>query len=235
MRIILFIIASLISVGPTRAEVLERQYNGFTVWVDCDRRGPILFHYMANRDTGRFPRESAYTKDPNVPARCQSKTTRVFGSSHGVPYDVGHQVPANHLDGSRISLHQANLWTNLLPQTASMNRGAWRQSEDIIECARDIVPLEVWGGAIWTNATNDFVDSHGIQTPSAYWKVVIRTDNRQAMAWIVPNGNAPRSSLDRWLKSVSEVETVAGRTFDAVDKNVRPEHSWPLPRGCDLG
>jgi len=235
MRFIILIIASLISVGTARAEVLELHYTGFTVWVDCDRRGPILFHYVAKRDRGKFPREAAYKRDHNVPDRCQSKRTNAFGSSHGVPYDVGHQVPANHLDGSRVSLRQANFWTNLLPQTASMNRGAWQKSEEIIECARDIVPLQVWGGAIWDNATNEFVASHGIKTPSAYWKVVIRTDNRQAMAWIIPNGKAPRDSLDRWLKSVAEVEAVAGRTFDAADKNVRPEHSWSLPSGCDLG
>jgi endonuclease G len=158
-----------------------------------------------------------------------------FGKKRSIAFDVGHQVPANHFDGSTKAIHQANYWTNLLPQTASMNQGAWRQTEDIIECLRDRVVLQVWGGAIWTNATNEFVASHGMQTPSAFWKVVIRTDTRDAIAWIVPNKtNMGRPKLDSTIKTVAEVEELTGMFFNAVNKTVKPLKSWPKPLPCSL-
>jgi endonuclease G len=214
------------------AEILQLNYEGFTVWVDCDRRGPILFHYMAQADSGSFPRHSSYYRDPNVPVRCQSTDTGTFG--HG--YDVGHQVPANHFDGSEVAILQTNFWTNLLPQTASMNRGAWLQTEYIIECLRDEVPLEVWGGPIWgENPADDyFTTSHGIATPDAFWKVAIRTDNREAMAWVVPNGPAPGSSLNKWLVSIATIEAATGLPFDAVQEDVVPSASWERPAGCSV-
>ncbi|ANK82641.1 MAG: hypothetical protein TEF_18935 [Rhizobiales bacterium NRL2] len=221
------------------AQVMQIDYDGFTVWVDCGRRGAVLFHYMAAADTGNEERESDYEIDPEIPAHCQSLSTETFQSTipdGGPRYDVGHQVPANHMDGSETAIRQTNYWTNLLPQTASMNRGAWRETEDIIECLRELVTLEVWGGPIWgANFADDrFVGTHGIQTPSAFWKVVIRADNREANAWIVSNGAAPRSSLDGWLEAVETIETVTGLTFDAVNKGAKPTESWARPDGCDI-
>ena len=171
------------------AEIIKISYDGFTVWVDCERRGPILFHYVAEADSGSHERLSSYFIDPNVSAHCQSTSTDTFQSfitAPGVSYDVGHQVPANHFDGSEVAIRQTNFWTNLLPQTASMNRGAWLETEHLIECIRDEVRLEVWGGPIQGSNFEDdyFVSSHGMQTPSAFWKVLIRTDDRNAIAWL---------------------------------------------------
>src|SRR5258706_301016 len=190
-------------------------------------------------DNGSLPRATSFVKDPNVPLRCQSKSTALFQSvitRPGIFYDVGHQVPANHFDGSALAIKQTNYWTNLLPQTKSMNRGAWLATEYIIECLRDVVPLDVWGGPIWGNNPSDdyFFASHGIGTPDAFWKVVIRTDTHEAIAWIVPNAIAPMNSLDRWIKSVAEVERITGRTFNAINKSSRPAHSWKRPRGRSI-
>ena len=89
--------------------------------------------------------------------------------------------------------------TNILPQVASMNRGAWLQTEEIVECYRDIDELLVIGGVIYGNDKSDdyFKKSHGVATPSAFWKVIIRGKDR-VIAWIVPNSpKAKRKSLDR--------------------------------------
>ena len=224
---------------PAQAEVIKIDYSGFTVWVDCDRRGPILFHYIADKDRGNFGRHSSYDIDTAVPADCQATSTETFQSVitvPGVTYDVGHQVPANHFDGSAQAIRETNFWTNLLPQTSSMNRGAWLETEHIIECLREEVSLEVWGGPIWGSNLDDdyFVDSHGVQTPAAFWKVVIRTDNRQTIAWIIPNGRASARSLDRWLHPLATIELVTGREFNAVNKQERLEHSWRRSDDCDI-
>ena len=100
--------------------------------------------------------------------------------------------------------------TNILPQSANMNREAWLLTVEIIECYRDIDELLVIGGVIWGNNPADdfFVESHGIKTPDAYWKVVIRGrgQDERAIASIVPNTpEATRKRLDKYLVSVDEV------------------------------
>ena len=174
--------------------IIELNYPGFTIWLDCDQRGPVKFRYVAQRDSGSFKRYDKFFIDQNVPAECQQKTANAYG--HG--YDRGHQVPANHLDSSEAAIKATNSMTNILPQAANMNRGAWLQTEEIIECYRDIDELLVIGGVIWGNNPEDdyFVETHGVKTPDAYWKVIIRGtgQDERAIAWIasVGSGDARR-------------------------------------------
>ena len=128
--------------------------------------------------------------------------------------------------------------TNILPQAANMNRGAWLLTEEITECYRDIDELLIIGGVIWgDNSDNDFyTESHGVKTPDAFWKVIIRND--RVIAWIVPNsGTATRKRLDDYLVSVEEIERVTGETIPLDDylKYDKPSRSWIIPRGCNKG
>jgi endonuclease G len=223
----------------TRSEnILKLDYPGFTVWLDCSQRGPVKFQYVAQHDTGDFKRYDKFFLDPNVPAKCQQKTANAYG--HG--YDRGHQVPANHLDSSEAAIKDTNTMTNILPQVANMNRGAWLLTEEIIECYRDIDELLVVGGVIWgKNPADDyFVKSHGVKTPDAYWKVVIRGtgQDERAIAWIVPNTKeATRKNLDRYLVSVDEIERITGEKIPVADyaKHDKPSASWMIPQGCNKG
>lgn len=221
-----------------QGKVLQLDYDGFTVWLDCAKRGPIKFRYTAQHDTGNFKRAQDFFFDPSVPAECQQKSTKAYG--HG--YDRGHQVPANHLDSSATAIKQTNFMTNILPQTSQMNRGAWELTEEIIECYRDIDELLVLGGVIWGSNPNDdfFLDSHGVETPDAFWKVVVRGtgQDERVIAWLVPNTiEATRKNLDKYLVTVDEIERLTGETIPVADyaKHDKPSSSWLVPRGCNKG
>lgn len=147
-----------------------------------------------------------------------------------------HLVPANHLDHLPLGIKQSNFMTNILPQAANMNRGAWLKTEEITECYRDIEPLEVIGGVIWGSNPDDdfFVRSHGVETPDAFWKVIIAKD--KAIGWIVPNSSeATKKRLDLYLKSIQEIEERTGEVFSVPEawKKVKPSKSWKIPKGCD--
>jgi endonuclease G len=213
-------------------------YDGFTVWLDCSKRAPVKFQYNAQHDTGNAKRADSFYLDPNVPAECQQFTAKAYGNG----YDRGHQVPANHLDSSDTSIRETNYITNILPQTLQMNRGAWKETEEIIECYRDIDELLVIGGVVWGDNPNDdyFVQSHGVKTPDAYWKVVIRGkgQDERAIAWIVPNtADAKQANLDSYLVTIDEIERVTGEKIPVADyaKSEKPSQSWIIPQGCNKG
>lgn len=235
---LLFIIAFATWVPVVHAgEILRVDYEGFSVWVDCDRRGAVVFRYNAQRDTGQHSRVRNFHLDKQVPARCQQKATHTYRAP-GQRYDRGHMTPANHLDYSKKAIRQSNYMTNVWPQAANMNRGSWLLTEEIVECYRDIDELLVLGGPIWTgDSSNDyFMDSHGIETPEAFWKVIVRGD--RVIAWIIPNKqSATRKRLDNYLVTVSDVESAAGLKVPVPGhlKSQKPEQSWYIPRGCNKG
>lgn len=121
-----------------------------------------------------------------------------------------------------------------------MNRGAWLRSEMIIECYRDISELLVIGGVIWGNNSADdyFLTSHGVATPDAFWKVVVKgkRQSEQAIAWIVPNTkDATGKNLDKYLVTVDEIEKTTGEKIPVADyaKHEKPKASWVIPHGCN--
>ena len=229
--------ARTICVNPP-PDVIQLQYEGFTIWLDCEKRGAVKFQYNAQHDNGSFPRVESFTLDSNVPVQCQQFKAQMYGKN----YDRGHLVPTNHLDYSATAIKDSNKMTNILPQAANMNRGAWLQTEEIIECYRDIDELLVIGGVIWGNNSSDdyFVKSHGVKTPDAYWKVIVRgtSQSEQTIAWVVPNSkDATRKNLDKYLVTINEIEHLTGEKIPVADyaKDTKPSTSWLIPKGCNKG
>ncbi len=220
------------------SQIMRVDYDGFSVWLDCSRHGAVKFQYNAQRDTGNFPRIEKFSLDPHIPANCQQTSAKAYGHH----FDRGHLVPANHLDASRVAIEETNRMTNILPQAANMNRGAWLVTEEIVECYRDIAELLVIGGVIWGNHRADdlFVASHGVQTPDAFWKVIVRGSGQdeQVIAWIVPNSqDATRKKIDDYLVTVSEIEQITGENLPVASyaKTLKPSTSWLIPIDCNKG
>jgi hypothetical protein len=112
-------------------------------------------------------------------------------------------------------------------------------TEEIVECYRDIDELLVLGGVIWGNNPADdyFVQSHGVKTPDAFWKVVVRGDGR-AIARIVPNTkDAVEAKLDSYLVTVEAIEKRTGEMLPITGyaRTTKPKGSWVVPIGRNKG
>ena len=134
--------------------------------------------------------------------------------------------------------------TNVVPQQRKLNRkgGAWRKTEDLIECWRDKGPLEVWIGVLWGNneANDHFVHSHGIATPDAFVKLVYRPgtveDEGKAIAWLLSNRFIPDEALMDKVVPPETVEKAIGRELDlsGVDKTGKAKLAdWRDATNCD--
>lgn len=225
------------------ADEISLEYDGFSIKLDCERRGAVRFEYTAMADTGNLPRKHTFSRDEEseIADRCQQKSVYSYASEHE-GYDRGHLVPANHLDHSPEAIRQSNFMTNILPQHRNMNRGAWLLTEEIIECVRMETPLQVIGGVIWGFNPHDdyYLKSHGVRTPDYFWKLVIRKNNGEAIAWIIPNsGEATRSKLDDYLVAIEVLEDAVDETFTVTQRQRKfsrgRELSWEKPAGCNLG
>ena len=220
---------------PKTTGIVQLDYDGFTIWLDCDKHAATKFKYTAQYDDGNYSRDSFnFSLDEELaPMDCQQSSSLGYGHS----YDRGHLVPANHLDYSKSAIKQSFYMTNILPQAANMNRGAWLATEELIECYRDIDDLTIIGGVIFGNNKKDdyFVKSHDVVTPDSFWKVVIRSDG-ETIAWNVPNSSAAiRSKLDSYLVTVAQIETLTGEVIpvSTSEKTKKLTKSWSIPTSCD--
>ncbi|HIL34737.1 MAG: DNA/RNA non-specific endonuclease [Nitrospira sp.] len=226
-------------------DLLKREYHGFTLWLDCEQHhGAVAFYYKVGADRGNIsPKSARYKYDRKVPLKCQPQSWRSYRTTTVDPFfgtwDRGHLVSTNHMDNKKAALLDTFLLTNTLPQNSAFkqSKGAWHQTEIITECYRDITPLEVWGGVIWGNDTeNDFfTGTHGIKTPDHWWKLIYRLDNKEYVAWVFPNRReATASDIDRFQLSLKDLLTWLDfipdfgviEDLDLDGRKLKP--SWPV-------
>jgi endonuclease G len=60
------------------AEIRQLDYEGFTLWLDCSRRGAVKFQYTLTKDQGNQKRHSRFYIDPDTPRDCQQTSTDSF-------------------------------------------------------------------------------------------------------------------------------------------------------------
>jgi DNA/RNA endonuclease G (NUC1) len=139
---------------------------------------------------------------------------------------------------------------NVLPQVDKMNRGAWLETEMIIECLRDVEALTILGGAIYpaasekgkgTTAAEFFRESHGVVTPTHFWKIIAsdknglyKKDNGLIAFWMPNSEEAVAKKTSDYIVSISELEE---KLKDAYEKDKTSKAGWPessLPEIFDL-
>ena len=231
--------AGAISYGNDRLVLMD--YGGFVLLFDCTLHVALRYQYTLTKDTGNFARPSGFTFDPTLPADCPQQTSTASYASVMPGWDRGHLVTSNHMDYNADYILRANYMSNVVPQVAVLNQGLWLAAENVAECYRDLAPVQVYGGVVFTDASNDFfLASHSVPTPERFWKVIVTTDAAtagvKAIAWIMPN-QAALGTLDSYLVSIAELEQILGTAMVGVDvpaavKAGKPATSWPLPVGC---
>ena len=208
------------------AEERKVDYEGYTLWLDCEKRSAVRFEYTIGRDTGDEKRKGykKYRLDPSL-GDCQQLSTKSYWKESNQTYQRGHLVAFNHLDYSPESASDANQMANILPQHKTLNQGAWKATEEITECFREFGVLRVTGGAIWDSEPSILV-AHGVDVPDYFWKVIQKEGG--AIGWIIPNDNtATADALDSFIVSLKDIEDQIGVHFNgSYDRSGRPDQSW---------
>jgi endonuclease G, mitochondrial len=225
-------------------------YTNFTLYMDCSKKSAYMFEYKLSKDIANFKRKHSFFLDKNY-SSCQQHSTNTYKNTFSDErYDRGHLVPANHMDNSELAIKESNYMTNITPQVANMNRGAWLLTEEITECYRDIADVQVIGGALWQERDTSnkkgawmylepkyyFVKTHGIITPTHFWKVLIQ--GNKATAWIIPNSSeATKKMLDKYVVSKTTLTEQLQQAKITIKYNLDglsfTNSSWHIPKGCD--
>lgn len=229
-----FILFILLPVSSfLHAEIIIRAYNGYTLWMDTEEKGPVFFMYNLGPDHGNFNKRN-YKPDPWLAPEFQQEDSGTYASVHQ-GWDLGHLVPLNHLDSYSETASATEYLTDIVPQASYLNqRGTWRETERIIECLREEYYLTVIGGVIWgDDESNDyFKESHGIKTPDYLWKAIIHDD--EIIAWLMPNSDdtdlTRADKLDDYIRSLNEISDKAFIPIYIPDfiRDQKPGSSWKI-------
>jgi len=72
-------ITVIITSFSTHASEMKRlHYEGFTVWVGCDKRDAVKIPIQCQHDVGSYKRLKSFHIIPNISSSCQQLSTKTY-------------------------------------------------------------------------------------------------------------------------------------------------------------
>ncbi|WP_298124979.1 DNA/RNA non-specific endonuclease [Brevundimonas sp.] len=225
--------------------------HGYALGFSPARLQPVWAAYQvsaAKRDVD-YERPEFFLDDPRIPPDCRIGTGG-FGKLDGTSYDRGHLVPnfAINTQFGRVAQFETFFMSNIFPQHASTNRGAWQRLEQAIVRAYAPLRKQVWAmaGPIFGDDPPMVVRRNGLKIPVPEATFLILADperypfdeagNLSILALRMPQDWGNKALGDDLITTLPDIERATGLTFfprlSARDKaklvNQTSPMMWPL-------
>ena len=205
-------------------------YPGFTVNFNAEHHVPnyVVWELTADECKGSEPRLKNFFEDKNVEGCPTLYDYRKSG------YTRGHMAPAADMKWSAEAMRASNYLTNICPQAASMNSGAWSTLEENCRAwaMRDSA-IVIIAGPVLTDRMPLHIGKNRVAVPERFFKVVLApyVNPPRGIGFVMPNSKV-RGGVHTHAMSIDEVEEITGMDFfsalpDDIETAVEKENSYP--------
>jgi endonuclease G len=202
--------------------------HGYSIGFSPMHLQPLWAAYQVSAATKDvdYERPEFFYDDPRLPAN-QRIGTRGYGRVGTTPYDRGHMVPnyAINTQFGRVAQFETFFMSNIIPQVASTNRGAWQRLERAIIRAYAPLRKQVWAivGPIFGASPASIVRENGltIPIPEAYFLLLADPerypfddpDNLSILALKMPSDWGAKPLDDGLITTIDEIEAATQLRF----------------------
>lgn len=205
-----------------------KNYRNYTFLYDYATKAPMwLAYHMNSGYCGKGgKRTDAWGYDPAIPREHQPNLSRSYGSG----YNRGHMLASHARSAITDANRQAFYYTNMTPQDErnfNTGGGCWNELEDhemsILPSGRDT--LYVVTGCVYKEPIKYITSSKGDKCAVANEQykcfMMCSFDNSGKMTaakgvgYLMPNNSNGRNSYSKFIKSIDEIEAIAGFDFFA--------------------
>ncbi len=179
-------------------------------------------------------RQNNFRADPSVSTG--SATPADYKKSG---YDRGHMAPASDMAYSEQAMSESFFMSNMSPQEAKLNRGAWKDLESEIRVmAEQLGKIYIVTGPVLEKKEYKTIGENKVAVPEFYYKVLLAPviknsddyDDWIMIGFILPNQECDGTIWD-YTVSVDEVEKRTGLDFFwELDDEIEDS----LEAGCDI-
>ncbi len=195
---------------PGRQDTIIKR-EGYALGYSKKYKQPLWVAYNITADEAKQKKSS---RDDNF-----RSDWRLWGSSatpedyKASGYDRGHLAPAADMRWSRKAMSQSFFMSNMSPQNASLNRGAWKKLEEKIrELAKKYNKIHVISGPVFNGDNYKKIGRSRVAVPHAYYKVLYAPEQNEMIGFILPNKDAD-NNLSKYAVSVYDVEDATQLEF----------------------
>jgi endonuclease G, mitochondrial len=179
----------------------------------CDVKAPLaVFEHLTQAAmSGPSKRKDNFRPDPLVTPACSA--TLADYATIGKTHDRGHMAPAANNTQNDLIMSESFYLSNMQPQLANNNRGAWRLLESFErELAKAGGDYYIISGGIWDQGYTK--TGNGLGIPTRLYKIIYEKNTKKVRAYLMPNAAiSPATSWPTYETTVSAVEQAAGLKF----------------------
>lgn len=217
-------------VVPTDQPQQMVDYPGFTVNFNSRMHLPnyVAWELTAQETDGPVKRLSNFFKDNEVEGCPEPNDYKKSG------YSRGHMAPAADMKWSDDAMRASHNLTNVCPQLAAMNSGAWATLEDNCRTwARRDSALIIITGPVLSDRMPLHIGRNRVAVPERFFKVVLApyTNPPRGIGFVMPNGRV-NGGVQSCAMSIDDVEVITGYDFfsalpDDIENEVESQNSYP--------
>lgn len=179
----------------------------------CAVKAPLaVFEHLTQAAmSGTSKRKDNFRPDPLVTPDCSA--TLADYATVSKSHDRGHMSPAANNTQNDLIMSESFYLSNMQPQLANNNRGAWRLLESFErELAKAGGDYYIISGGIWDQGYAKTGNGLGIST--RLYKIIYEKNSKKVRAYLMPNAAiSPATSWPTYETTVAAVEQAAGLKF----------------------
>ncbi len=210
-------------------------HSAYTLSYNDEHEQPNWVIHMVTKDIlyGAVSRTNDFRPDPNL--KCGSMDSVDYWNSG---FDRGHLAPSADFRWSLNALSESYYYSNMSPQVADLNRGAWSKLENqgrewSLDCNELFV---VTGPVLKPNLPKVQQGSFRLSIPEYYYKIFVDLygPEYKAIAFIMPNKKIDDPIMN-YVVSIDEIEKKTGIDFfptldDSLEERLEKKsivEEWP--------
>jgi len=173
MKKFLFIFLFLLSKNINSSDLQKLTYKSFTIYFNNKIELPVKsVYYFKNYYVNNNFKRTSFSKDPMKKTNQHSSNDY---SQISYLYDKGHLVPNDDMGFDSLSQIQSMYYTNCAPQINVLNRGVWKQLENVIKLKGKYLPdndsMYVETGILFKNKDSIIV-INDMYIPDYFYKII---------------------------------------------------------------
>lgn len=192
-----------------KSNTLTSCKSEYTIKFNPDCKIPYFVIENLQRSEFELGRERAtnFIQDSNIPLEYQSSGSDYYKSG----YDRGHMAASRNYTLTSELMKETYIYTNVVPQIPSNNRGIWKRLENYVRLKADSTEiLYVISGSIET----DYKIGSGVCVPDKLYKVLIDPTIPEIEYYLIPNSaESNKLSIEDFKVSREYLESITGIKF----------------------
>lgn len=191
---------------------------------------------LTKENLGEAPRKAKFSEDATLPEGFIRVTSKDYQDAG---FDRGHICPHGDRTSNKVDSYATFVMTNIVPQSAQLNRQAWNQEEIYLRSLAAsghriyIVAGPAGRGGTGAKGATDSLAGGKVVVPAACWKIAVILPDKgtddlkdisgetRVLSVLMPNDASLGDEWAQYRTSVAEIEKQTGlHFFSALPKEV---------------